>query len=197
MRTKIVAEAELRVIQRALYGLDIAPAAWSSYRDSELRLLRWTCGRHTCYFEQSVAEPALWLLKFEGNDRVQGLMSTYVDDFLLSTTQALLNAAVEALAAQWELSKPSFASTGCHFLGIDITMLPSGSYLLTQGNYARELLGRRSNVGGTANTPYVLESEPDEDPVQENVDMALLREAQSLLGELTWMAGWPLRRVQI
>ena len=178
------------LVEKALYGLDVSPAAWGAYRDEELNGLEWEFEGHTCKLEQCAAEPSTWYVRYTDQNGIQGLLSIYVDDFLISGCRGLLDAIVKALQSNWELSNPVKAEDQCHFLGIDIWQLSNGSYFLSQHKHAAEVLARHSDVIGEASTPFPSDSDPDWDGADESpfLDVSKVRIAQGLIGEFTWLS---------
>ena len=187
-RIGLVPESEVWLVLRAMYGLDISPACWQRYRDGKLSTLRWLHEGTEYELRQSKAEPSLWLVCASGDQaeppQLYGLIGIYVDDIILSLIESLLTSAITAIQEMWQTSSPKFAVDGFTFLGIDIVELPNG-YHLSQGSYVNELLGRHEEVSGRVSTPIV--PEKLDSPVSE-FGQERVREAQALVGELTWLA---------
>ncbi|CAE7246820.1 RE1 [Symbiodinium natans] len=184
VKAKIIPPSERWVIQRALYGLDLSPAAWSRHRDKCLSQLKWAFEGLEYRLTQSDSEPSLWKIQ-DSSNALKGLIGVYVDDMLLSACRGFLESVAGAIQTLWETSDIKFAEDGLHFLGVDIR-LHNGRYYLTQVSYVTELLNRHPEIEGTASTPYP--AEKDQETEEENIQMESVRLAQGLIGELTWLA---------
>ncbi|CAE7275094.1 RE1, partial [Symbiodinium natans] len=184
VKAKIIPPSERWVIQRALYGLDLSPAAWSRHRDKCLSQLKWAFEGLEYRLTQSDSEPSLWKIQ-DSSNALKGLIGVYVDDMLLRACRGLLESVAGAIQTLWETSDIKFAEDGLHFLGVDIR-LHNGRYYLTQVSYVTELLNRHPEIEGTASTPYP--AEKDQETQEENIQMESVRLVQGLIGELTWLA---------
>ncbi|MCH79675.1 retrovirus-related Pol polyprotein from transposon TNT 1-94, partial [Trifolium medium] len=113
-------------LQRALYGLKQAPRAWYE---------RLTHALVSFGFHSSRCHPSLFVYNHNG---VTLYVLVYVDDILLTgSSSAILHDLIGKLNAQFalkHLGKPDY------FLGIEVKYLSTGSVLLTQSKYIKDLL---------------------------------------------------------
>lgn len=79
----LVPPGTLWTLQKAVYGLRCAPRAWGTYRDKELRAMRWKHGGKTFRLIQCVNDAQVWKISQEGGSGILGLLLVYVDDFML------------------------------------------------------------------------------------------------------------------
>ena len=110
-----------------------------------------------------------------------------MDDFLLTARKELWQVVMDQLASLWKCGDPDRVSDGpVRFCGFVIEKTTDGAgYLLGQEPYLRDLL-KRCEVTGKENVPLSqiedAEDESDEDRKK------TLRDAQSLVGKLGWLA---------
>ena len=190
VRIGLISSRERWLVLRALYGLDVSPACWGRYRDSELASMRWTCGALQLRFEVCYSEPSLWKI-LDQHNHLHGLLGAYVDDFLLTALQNVLVSTLAVIRSKWEVSEPKQVGVhDVHFLGVDLH-LAGDVYYMSQVGYVAELLKRHPEVSGVAWAPFPSTKEDDTGDMlrsEEAPNLALVRKAQGLLGELTWLA---------
>ena len=187
----VVHHQELWYATGAIYGLREAPAAWSSYRDSEIPNIRVHHGDMCLRLVKSNADQNIWYLKPEGNlgARPFAILGVYVDDMLATGPREILDNLFHAIQTKWETSRPQFASDkgGISFCGVEI--LDSGAQLhLHQKKYLADLLNRYPEVTGGAQQPGLKEPDDNMPSDKTSPDLARIRLAQKLAGELLWIA---------
>ena len=124
------------------------------------------------------------------NDRVLGLVTCYVDDLLVLGSRSEREAFLSHLRATWETSDPSHAEEGLTtYCGLELVQTAEG-LVASQSRYLNELLLRHSEVLASSASPCSAwrdafdDSESKEDPLEP----AVVRQAQSLCGELLWLS---------
>eukprot|EP00439_Symbiodinium_sp_Y106_P073042 s832_g13.t1 len=170
---------------RAVYGLREAPKWWSDHRDQVLRQASWVSEGQTMHLEQ--LEGSVWLVKDEEGQR-RGVMVVYVDDCLVLSTQGQAQSFHAFLNQVWETSPLE----GCQevgdmvqFLGMNITKTRFG-FSLGQQPYLNDLMAKyqvESQSPQMAPRDWV-----KEEPEQQEYEVAELRRAQSICGELLWVS---------
>lgn len=116
--------------------------------------------------------------------RVLGYMIVYVDDVLMVGKKEVTDVASSTIQKVWSTSNPEYAVPGgssMRFLGIEIQRLKDGTYYLHQGSYVREVL----DPGGSRSAFIKVPEEKEE----ETPNLAKVKEAQKITGELLWLAG--------
>ena len=185
-------------VQRALYGLQISPAAWSRCRDRTLPKLRLATCSGPVRLLQFKSDGNIWaIVPADAEEPVDpslrlGLLLVYVDDMMvLSTPQIIADVSAE-LAKQWELSSPEFLDEGnIHYRGVEVRRCDAGS-LIHQASYTQELLSRHPDKGG-ADVPALQLPEAVQAQAQ---DPQAVRRAQQVAGELLWLSGLTRPEIQ-
>ncbi|CAE6958294.1 RE1 [Symbiodinium sp. CCMP2592] len=148
-------------------------------------------------FIQGQADADVWQIKGPDGETTIGLMIVYVDDFLILGPRWVTNEAYEWMAATWEVTPCQYAesSTSVRFLGMEIRQETNEegeitSYTLDQEGYIEELL-RQHAVSPTEKSllPSAKEwmaMDPEAYPTMYTQEH--LRAAQSITGELAWLA---------
>ena len=179
----ITAPGEKWKVNCALYGFVESPADWGDHRDKMMTCMEWTHNGQKCGF-RATPERHLWeILEAE---KVVSLMVTYVDDFLGAAPRDHMEAAMAAIRKTWECSDPEWAveDRPMRYCGYDIQALPGGGFSLSQGNYIKDLVRRRGIAqGDLVPMQKVEEAEDEEEP-----ELRVIREAQAITGELSWVA---------
>ena len=130
----------------------------------------------------------MWLIKEIGGDGSPcGYLATYVDDMLMVGPQPLLQPLMTTIANKWECSSQEFAEFGkdLRFCGMEIYKIPQ-DFDIHQSSYVMNLLARYE-VAKKADVPMGKVEDLDEDEGEKKVDLAQLRQAQQLTGELIWV----------
>ncbi|CAE7771672.1 GIP [Symbiodinium pilosum] len=178
-------------VHRALYGLQISPAAWSRCRDRTLPSLK----LHTCSgvvrLHQFRSDGDIWAIvpvDAEDPDDASlrlGLLLVYVDDMMILSTPQIIADVIAELGKTWELSQPELLDDGnVHYRGVEICR-GKGGVLVHQGSYTQELLARYPDGGGAEVPALKL---PDIAPADRQ-DPSTVRKAQQVAGELLWLSG--------
>ena len=169
----------------ALYGFTESPADWAMHRDVEgLRKMSWI-EKGIKYEVQATPEAHLWKIKAEGI--MKGVITVYVDDFMVAADDLVMRRALEEMAKTWECSPPEIVNeeTWIRYCGYEIKKKKGGGYLLRQTGYLQDVVERRGIEGQEGvPIPRVEEGEDEVEPSRE-----VVREAQALVGELMWVSG--------
>ena len=140
----LVPPGTLWTLQRAVYGLRCAPRAWGTYRDKELRGMRWQHSGKTYQLVQCVNDAQVWKICQEGWSAPLGLLLMYVDDFmLLSPADEVQAGLIKELQKKSNMSTNVFLSpaTPMTFLGMEIEReSKTGDLLIHQQSFVRQLL---------------------------------------------------------
>ncbi|CAE7635935.1 RE1 [Symbiodinium sp. CCMP2592] len=182
-----VAEGEYWEITGALYGLQDSPADWAVYRDETLPTIPIVYNGQTTYLKQSKYDPNLWLLRCPESSKLIAALTIYVDDLLLSGTAEASEAVWSGIKAKWRISEPDYADQGhaITFCGFEIEQKSDGIHI-GQSKYIQTLLDKYPEVQGTVSCPYAKENDNSDCKPQDSVEK--LRNAQSIVGELLWVA---------
>ncbi|CAE7723639.1 RE1, partial [Symbiodinium pilosum] len=186
----IVHPQELWYATGAICGLREAPAAWSSYKDSQLPNIQIQHGEEFFRLVRSKADQNLWHLKPASDLEAApvALLGVYVDDMIGTGPRAILDSLFLAVQKTWETSRPQFASDkeGILFCGLEIH--DTGDRLhIHQRKYLLDLLNRYPDVRGGASQPGLKEPDDLLPKNNEQPDLSRLRLAQKLAGELLWI----------
>jgi hypothetical protein len=113
-------------LKRALYGLKKAPCAWYTQIDSYFTGLGFT---------KSEVDANLYQIVVEGKILIIFL---YVDDLILNGDEKMIHSCKEDLAKEFEMKDMILLH---YFLGLEIWQR-DGELFVSQGKYAREILGK-------------------------------------------------------
>ena len=149
IETKVVEGGVVWKIKKALYGLRSSPIAWETERDNTLRSLKWTHEEIEYRLLPCQGSPCLWTVvpirpredpsvKTSKEELTRGVITTYVDDLLLTGWQDHSDAIAKALLAKYVMKRsgsPPYgesevhdgASEGIDFLGARITRDDDGT----------------------------------------------------------------------
>ncbi|CAE7777535.1 RE1 [Symbiodinium sp. CCMP2592] len=184
---------EIWVVQMALYGFRSSPRWWSTHRTQKMKEAITKAG---LTFVQGQADADVWQIKGADQSTV-GLMIVYVDDFLILGPRWVTDDAYEWMASTWEVTPCQYASptASVRFLGMEIKQEVDGEgnisgYALDQEGYIQELL-RQHDVGPTKKSLLPSAKEwmsLDAGTFPETYTQEQLRAAQSITGELAWLA---------
>jgi histone deacetylase 1/2 len=123
-------------LHKALYGLKQAPRQWFERLQGALLQLG---------FHSSKCDPSLFT--YQSQDNTVYLL-VYVDDIIItSNNSSLLQSLIQKLNHAFSLKH---LGTLDYFLGIEVNQLPTGSLLLTQSKYIRDLLHRTNMLDSAA-----------------------------------------------
>jgi hypothetical protein len=113
-------------LKRALHGLKQAPRSWYTRIDNYFTGL---------VFTKSEADENLYQIVVEGKILITVL---YVDDLILTGDDKLIHSCKEDLAKDFEMKDLGLLH---YFLGLEISQR-DGELFVSQGKYAREILGK-------------------------------------------------------
>ena len=185
-------------VHRAMYGLQISPAAWARCRDRTLPSLRLQTSVGQVRLIQFRSDSNIWAIVPADLDepidpsRRLGLLLVYVDDMMVLSTPQVIMDIIKELGKKWELSKPELLDEGnLHYRGVEVRRC-DGGVLVHQGSYVQELLSRYPNKGG-ADVPAL--KMPEVAPVKPQ-DPQIVRCAQQVAGELLWLSGLTRPEIQ-
>ena len=193
IRAGLATQDEIWEVQTALYGFRTSPRWWSSHRMEKMREAKTEAG---LVFKQGVADQDVWqAITSEGE--IAALIIVYVDDYLVvGSAEACLDIH-QWFSTTWETTQPSWATptTAVRFLGMEIKQCLSmegeiEGYTLDQEGYIEELL-RHHGVGEQEKSLIPAQKElMTLDPTQFPISYtpAELKQAQSMTGELAWLA---------
>ena len=177
-------------VQKALYGLQISPAAGARCRDRTLPTLRLTTHLGVVRLLQFQSDGNIWaIVPVDSTEPVDpsvrlGLLLVYVDDMMVLSTPQIVSDVIAELGKKWELSTPELLEDGnVHYRGVEIRQ-GDGGILVHQQSYTQELLSRYPDKGG-ADVPALKLPEAMPMPRQ---DPQTVRAAQQIAGELLWLS---------
>ena len=105
-------------VRRAMYGLQISPAAWSRCRDRKLPSLKLMTCVGLVRLLQFKSDPNIWAIvpaqlsePVDPEKRV-GLLLVYVDDMMVLSTPQIITDIIAELGKTWELSTPELLEDG-------------------------------------------------------------------------------------
>ena len=182
---KLVEPSEKWLVHKALYGFAESPSDWSCYRDATMEKLIWKSGEiQLCL--QRTPERHVWRISAVGDSSCDfGYIAVYVDDLLFAVEENHLGGLLDALQGAWKCSPPELVSLkeDMRFCGFELRAVPNGGLRISQAGFAREVL-RRRGINGTEAFPLnPIPEDDDESPL----DLSAVKEAQGLVGELTWL----------
>ncbi|CAE7257247.1 RE1, partial [Symbiodinium sp. CCMP2592] len=193
VRAGLADPSELWSVHMALYGFRSSPRWWGCHRTGIMKQAV-TPGGLT--FHQGVADSEVWQVR-NGEGAVLGLVIIYVDDFFIAAPKEICEDIYKWLADTWETTPIQYASSTSpiRFLGMEVREARTESgefegYTLDQEGYLQEVL-RHRNVKPEEKsllpaTKETLTLSADQDPPTFRPED--LKLAQSLTGELAWMA---------
>jgi hypothetical protein len=116
-----------------------------------------------------------------------GWVAVYVDDFLITMNREELPSAFAAIKKRWKCSEEEYVTTdkAMRFCGYEVMAMKDGGFLLKQEGYVRDILDKYQVQGVEAQPVPRIEGEEDE----ENHEEECIKQAQTLCGELLWLAG--------
>ena len=183
---------EVWVVQTALYGFRSSPRWWATHRTAKMRS---AVTKKGLVFKQGQADADVWrICSPDGN--TEGLMVIYVDDFLIMGPKEVCDDAYEWMATTWEATPCQYATAtqSVRFLGMEVRMIEEDGqmkgYTLDQEGYIEELL-RLRNVQPHEKSLLPATKEwmtLDPQGYPPTYTQEQLRIAQSVTGELAWLA---------
>ena len=193
VRAGLVAADELWIALTAVYGFRSSPRWWSTYRTDMMKKAITKLGLR---FEQGTAEPNIWrVLDKAGN--LCGLIAVYVDDYLVAAPKEVCQDVHDWFSSTWQTTEVQFATheNSLRFLGMEMRVVLNDAgdfegYSLDQEGYIQEVLRHHGIGERQVSTIPAAKDWMSLDPstFPESYDDRSLKEAQSLTGELAWLA---------
>ena len=188
----IVSAQERWKVSCALYGLVESPGDWAQCRDQGLEVMKWSEKGMKFWLERT-PEQHLWKIRKapeeagEKQGTTAGWVAVYVDDFLITMNREELPSAFAAIKKRWKCSEEEYVTTdkAMRFCGYEVIAMKDGGFLLKQEGYVRDILDKYQVQGVEAQPVPRIEGEEDE----ENHEEESIKQAQTLCGELLWLAG--------
>ena len=153
-----------------------------------MKKFRWSCNGAERRLLQCITDPNVWrLVDLHGN--LLGLVTCYVDDLLVLGSRQERDSFLDHLRSIWETSDPIHAESGtAMYCGLELRQTPEGIFA-SQSKYVGELLSRHPEIVSSSGSPCSSwrEAFDDSESKEETVDPGLVRQAQSLCGELLWL----------
>ena len=183
----LVKPGEVWVLQRAVYGLRVAPRAWGKERDRVFRDLTWEAEGVKYCLEQCAEDSQVWKIVRKGDPTVLGVLIVYVDDFMLgSPSGAMREAFKAALKQHWTMKDEVKLEEGVEltFLGLQLQRV-AGGIKLHQGHFVDLLLEKHGMTEAKSLSTVAMKRLPEvEDPPEPDA----LRDLQAFAGEFNWLA---------
>ena len=193
VRAGLAQPSEIWSVHMALYGFRTSPRWWGTHRTRTMKEGKTKSGMT---FEQGTADPEVWRV-LDNSGQVVGLVIVYVDDFFITGPHTVCEEVFGWLSTTWETTPCQYASatTPVRFLGMEIRQERTEEnelqgYTLDQEGYLQEVLRHRGvkpeeksllpsmrEWMSLDSSGYPLEFSNEE-----------LKLAQSLTGELAWLA---------
>ena len=140
------------LIDKALYGLVTSPKDWGLHRDHTLPSISWSRLRDGIEFKGNFVKTPdenVWRLEEvnlqTGESFWAGLMSVYVDDFLVAADDVTGAAALDALSKTWSISEVEKVAVEkpIKYCGFEIETHSGGDgYMVSQKMYEQEMIQR-------------------------------------------------------
>ena len=193
VRAGLVAAHELWIALTAVYGFRSSPRWWSTYRTDMMKKAITKLGLR---FEQGTAEPNIWRV-FDKAGNLCGLIAVYVDDYLVAAPKEVCQDVHDWFSSTWQTTEVQFATheNSLRFLEMEMRVVQNDAgdfegYSLDQEGYIQEVL-RHHGIGErqVSTIPAARDwMSLDPSTFPESYDDRSLKEAQSLTGELAWLA---------
>ena len=190
----ICSPSERWKVLKALYGLPSSPACWAVYRNNTMRTFEWHDQDMDlrCYMEQT-PEGNLWKIWGIGKGeeavkRVLGHVLIYIDDMMVLGSDGIRKGFMKRLSQEWKCTPGETVNQEgwVRFSGFELKHGSDGvSIMVSQSSYIRDLL-KRHDV--KTEKPYPMPKWDTEEPPEEDITSAQIKEAQMYVGELLWAA---------
>ncbi|CAE7540315.1 RE1 [Symbiodinium sp. CCMP2592] len=193
------------LVEKSIYGLREAPAAWATFRDNELRAARWETEvdgeKVELKLQQLVSDDQVWKVvrSDESNQEALGYLLVYVDDLMIMGSESVMGSFFEWVSNKWECDALSVLSeeNNLKFLGMELHYVNGGIEVCQEG-FIRELLrahqhnGARSKTQGAKET-LIMSAEEEAMMIEGSLvnlegKEHLVKEAQRRVGELLWLS---------
>ena len=172
-------------VKRALYGMVTSPRSWEVYRNKTMAEMRGKLPEGEVCFVQSEVDGSLWYILVGG--RRAGAIVCYVDDLLIAGESLVAKEAAQMIARKWKCTEPQWDEVT--FNGFEIARSDKGM-LLKQDSYTKDLLARYKDLVGYEDVPAPVQLSPEDFVIKESeVAADFVRAAQTMAGELQWLAG--------
>jgi hypothetical protein len=172
-----------RVLEKALYGLPVSPRLWAKRLAQDLRGL---------HFQECKHEPGVWVLRSKSDNRLQAVLTVYVDDCLVAAeTPELAEKIVTDIhnihpCSRIPMEPQSDGSVKFDLLGADVFYNQlAGSYRVTMEDYCNKVL-KRFDVPDTAKA----RANPNfpEDSLYHKSNLDKHFKYRECIGALQWLA---------
>ena len=173
----------------ALYGLVESPRDWNDFRNSKMQEMAWHSPSGDLFLEKT-PEPHLWKIKLSGKEQkdevssVVGFVAVYIDDLMIAGEPWAVEETLSQFGKTFNLAEPEHVTEGKEvtFCGFQIRKV-EGGFAVGQRKYIENLIQRRQVTGFESTPCFKINDEPDEiDPSPK-----LIKEAQTITGELGWI----------
>ena len=184
---------ELWIALAAVYGFRSSPRWWSSYRTDMMKKAVTKIGMK---FEQGTADPNVWKVLNEKGE-LQGLIAVYVDDYLVTGPKEICEDVHEWFSTTWQTTEIQYATpeNSIRFLGMEISAIEDndgtlvGSSLDQEGCVQELIRQYELDERQMSTIPSVKEwMSLDPATFPESYEEKDLKAAQSITGELAWLA---------
>jgi hypothetical protein len=161
-------------LKRALYGMKQAPRSWYTWIDNYFTGLGFTKSEADANLYQIVVEGKILIIVF------------YFDDLILTGDEKLIHSCKEDLGKEFEMKDLGLLH---YFLGLEIWQR-DGELFVSQGKYAREILGKFHIEGcKPMDTPLPKNWRKEDATSREIVDATVYRQ---LVGSLMYLVNMRL-----
>ncbi|CAE7369176.1 RE1 [Symbiodinium sp. CCMP2592] len=194
LREAGVTKCKFWQVRKALYGLASAPKSWACHRDKVIAEMRIPFGNDTLILEKAPEDAnLLHIVKVSpehGREEKLGAVALYVDDILIGSRKEVVEVVIQALQSRWELSPPEWVSEAgdrMKFAGFELERTPEG-IRVHQESYVQDLLDQYSDdIPGIERVPAI-KIVSSEEEVDDEQKRRLVKRAQTLTGQLLWVA---------
>ena len=193
------------VPRKAVYGFRRSPRLWGACRDEAMEAMDVICreGEGERMTEKVMklrhldSEPNLWKVVMrdeppDEEERVMGLVMTYVDDLFLVGSRSVVDALLAEIQKKWKTSAPETVSSNpVRFLGVDISKGKGEDgleeWMITQRSYVLDLIAKEKEEVKKRKIPIGRELAAELLEVEESPTADQIRRAQKAVGELLWL----------
>ncbi|CAE7312303.1 RE1 [Symbiodinium sp. CCMP2456] len=186
LRAANVCQEQFWQIQRALYGLDVAPRSWTLFRNKTLQEITELVDGTPVSCKPLQEDSNIWELFDEREQKVIAWIGVYVDDLMLVTPELRRGVVMDTLRSPWTTSEPEVVEEGkdVTFAGYELSKVGS-AFHVHQRSYIREIL-QQWEVEQESTVPCV--KEPPKIFSREDSLFDQTKRAQSIAGQLLWVS---------